>query len=200
MGAIERIEDWFGGQYQDADFIRCPHNYPFDIIGPKPEGDRVVYCTKKSIAYRALQETESDLTAGLIARCGLPHREEATWLREFIGERKLIFVGDLDPVDIMVFAWLRQRLEPITTVHHGINDSFVAALDVVIPNTYRIQLKPTEAAAVAELGELIPDVRDVLGPECFRILNEGYKIELEAVVSALGSARPLLTTATDSGA
>jgi hypothetical protein len=124
--------------------------------------------------------------SGLITRFGLPREEDIAWLREFIGKRQLSFLGDLDPLDVMIFAWLRQRLAPVEVVHHGINDSLIAALDVVMPNGYRIQLNSTEAAAVAELDELIPDIHDVLGPVCFRVLNEGYKIELEAVMTAMG--------------
>lgn len=199
MSTIERIENWFSGEHEQGDFIRHEREWPFNVFGPQQGSECIIYCTKQTVAHRAFQEVQSTFNGGLITRFGLPREEDADWLRELVGERRLLFMGDLDPVDLMVFAWLRERLQPVTTVHHGINDSLIAALDVVIPQTYRIRLNSTEAAAVAELGELMPDVCDALGPTCLRILNEGYKIELEAIQSALGSAGPLLRSATSTG-
>jgi hypothetical protein len=99
-----------------------------------------------------------------------------------------MFVGDLDPADILVFEWLRLKLAPIEVLHYGINDVFLALLNVTIPKAYQIPLKESETAAVAELPELVPDIEVVLSTNCFQLLKRGYKIELEAVVTAVGNA------------
>ena len=86
---------------------------------------------------------------------------------------------------------MRLRLRSAKITHHGINDRFIAATKVVVPKTYRIKLHAVEVAAVAGLKELVPDVDEVLGTECYQILMSGYKLELEAIRSAAGSAQPL---------
>jgi len=41
----------------------------------------------------------------------------------------------LDPADLMIFAWLRERLSPIKVTHHAINDRFMTALDTLVVTT-----------------------------------------------------------------
>jgi spore coat protein CotF len=97
----------------------------------------------------------------------------------------------------LIFAWLHERLQPTSITHIGINDQFIARLGVNVTESFHIALHQTEKAAVAILEDLFPNVRTVLGDKCLSLLREGYKIELEAIVSALGSASPLLSAAVD---
>ena len=105
MDAICRIEGWFDGEHEDCDFIRVRRDDPYLVYGPVESCDRVFYCTKTSVAVSAIDESPSSLKPGLIARFGLPRDEDVSWLKNLIGSRQLIFVGDLDPVDVMIFAW-----------------------------------------------------------------------------------------------
>jgi hypothetical protein len=107
----------------------------------------------------------------------------------------MMFVGDMDPADTMIFAWLRARLPSVAVTHLGINDRFLSKLGVTVPMSYRIRLEPAETAAVSVVDDLLPDAHDTLGTDCLRILKDGYKIELEAIVSALGKADPILSAA-----
>ena len=46
----------------------------------------------------------------------------------------LLFLGDMDPADLMIFAWLREFLRPKSIVHLGVNDQYIAELAVFYRN------------------------------------------------------------------
>jgi hypothetical protein len=197
VSKAELIEKWFDDHDGEDDFWRCVPNYPYAIIGPPAERAKVIYLTKGTVMSGAVEEQVKPISFGLISRIGLPCNSDIGWLRDLIGSRELLFIGDMDPADVLIFAWLRERLQPTTITHIGINDQFISRLGVNVSESFHIALHQTEKAAVSILEDLIPDVRAVIGTKCSDLLNEGYKIELEAIVSAVGSASPLLSVAVD---
>jgi hypothetical protein len=188
---IDQIEKWFTGEHADGDFIPADRRQSYAVIGPTAKSKRVIYCTKTGVASRAIADDSVNFDHGLISRFGLLLEADVAWLSDIIGKRELIFIGDLDPVDLMIFSWLREQLPSIKLQHHGINDRFIAGLNVLIPKTYRIPLCSSEKAAFSVLNAILNDIKETLGPECYEILQGGYKIELEAVATALGAAAPL---------
>jgi hypothetical protein len=110
-------------------------------------------------------------------------------LRDIARDCEVAFIGDLDPADLMVFAWLREQLAPTKVSLHGITDHFITALEVVLPESFRILMNSAETAATRELQQLFPDVGQLIGNNCCQILREGYKIEVEAIYSALEPGR-----------
>jgi hypothetical protein len=136
----------------------------------------------------AANQPSNGSKVGLIARGGLPRESDVAWLRTLVGTRNLIFLGDLDPPDLLVFAWLRAcRIS-----HFGVNDAYLAQLRAVIPDSFTIQLSPTETAAMPLVGTALPDMQQLLGSKSTQTLNSGRKIEIEAVVSSLGGFARLL--------
>src|ERR1043165_8319158 len=183
MDVAELINAWFDvPAHEDGDFIRPERTYAFEIIGPNRNATRIIYCTKQSITHRLLNECNCPLECGVVSRGGLPDAADIDWLRNLIGQRELVFLGDMDPADIMIFGWLRAMLQPVSVTHLGINNQLNLRLGYPTPERHRIKLCRTENNAVSRLEEFVPDVEDVLGVECLNMLHSGYKIELEAIV------------------
>jgi len=111
------------------------------------------------------------------------------------------FLGDMDPVDLMIFAWLRERMAPKMIKHLGVSDAYLEQLGISVPESYAIAMKGSERQAVPVLENVFLDFRETIGPNSARLLDRGRKFEIEAVVSTLGSPErillPVLTSARD---
>ena len=59
------------------------------------------------IASAAIHESGLSESYGMVGRYGLPNKADLAWIRKVIGKQPLLFLGDMDPVDLMVFVWLR---------------------------------------------------------------------------------------------
>jgi hypothetical protein len=97
------IENWFCQHSDDVEFVRLDRDYPYQVIGPTSESDRIIFATKSTI-FKAYEHRATQARFGLIARYGLPSSDDVDWLTNVIGDRALLFLGDMDPVDLMVFA------------------------------------------------------------------------------------------------
>src|SRR5882757_7852162 len=102
----ELIGQWFVS-HSDAEFVQLPYYVPYSVIFPRSGTGQFIYSTKPAVASRALDRLPAIRHLGLIGRYGLPSGSEVNWIRELIGEYPLLFIGDADPVDLMIFAWLR---------------------------------------------------------------------------------------------
>ncbi|HEX3602354.1 MAG TPA: hypothetical protein VHU84_19525, partial [Lacipirellulaceae bacterium] len=122
--SVAKIEKWFSGETEDGDFYR-DRLIRYEIISPGPACDQIFYCTKRSVAFESIDDDPGGFRPGIIARGGLPCEEDIAWLGSFTEGRQLQFVGDLDPADLMIYAWLRLKLLPIQVIHHAINDRFI---------------------------------------------------------------------------
>jgi hypothetical protein len=98
----------------------------------------------------------------------------------------------LDPPDLLIFAWLRASLSSQAVVHLGVNDALLAQLNANVPDHYTIPLSPAESGAIELVERTLPDLHELVGPRCTGILQSQRKLEIEAVISTLGSAKPLL--------
>jgi hypothetical protein len=190
------IERWFEEHGED-EFFPSQRGDPYQIVGPTKSAQRIIYATKSSIIFRSFEDSPAPEGLGIVARCGLPNKSDVDWFADIVGTRELLFLGDMDPVDLMIFAWLRARLTSISVSYLGISDNFISKLSCHIPESYRLQLSPSERAAVPVLEEVLK-LQETIGPGCFTLLKKGYKIELEAVVTVLGIAAPILSLAAES--
>ncbi|MEN6497891.1 MAG: hypothetical protein ABFD16_26635 [Thermoguttaceae bacterium] len=89
------------------------------------------------------------------------------------------FLGDADPADLLVFAWLRSQM-PLS--YAGVSDSLVEKLGVQVEDSLTIPLTNAERAAVSLLMEACLDCRAAVGQQCATLLDQGRKIEIEAVL------------------
>jgi hypothetical protein len=212
MDPSAAIERYFAARDNDGDFVSSDPETPYKFW-PSPTGGRLVYSTKPAAARRILSESfakppgtvpilRSPRTAvssvepsktgdcpllpggGLIGRYGLPCATDVDSVRKLTGRRKILFLGDLDPSDLLIFAWLRARLGPRRIEYLGIGDRLLNERAIVIPDSYWIKLSRSERRSLPVLNEAFPDFRDVAGPHCAAELDNGRKLELEAIVSA----------------
>ncbi len=188
------IREWFTVHNDDGEFSFADWNASGVFVPPPYGAPKVVYSTKPFIAAHGLTE-RSQLQAGIVGAYGLPSDSDMTRLRKIVVGKTLLFLGDMDPVDLLIFAALKSELQDCTVVHLGVCDTFLTSLQAHVPETYWLQLSPAEADSRRFLDDCFRDVRAVVGPICAEMLAKGMKLELEAVVSALGSPSLLLQRA-----
>jgi hypothetical protein len=182
----EEIEAWFVSHDGDGAFMRVERTIPYTVIGPPKTGSCIVYATKPGLISAVMHEFPAAAEFGLVGRCGLPNRSDVAWLRDFAGERRLYFCGDMDPEDLMVFAWLRAMLSPVQVVHFGINDLLLETLGVSPVENNTIPLSKPEEAAFAMLPGAFSDLQQTVGSNCLQLLAAKRKMEVEAIVCDRG--------------
>jgi len=193
------IEQWFTRYRQDGEFLYEGTSSAYTVVGPSKLPGRIVFATKPHIAAAAIEEFRENAPnsacakIGLIGRYGLPCRFDMAWIRDVVAKHELFFLGDLDPVDLMIFVWLRARLHPKRIEHLGINDDYLHQTRVRLPDSFIMRCSQSERKALPVLRKAFPILSETLGPDCTRILEQGQKIELDAVASALETFSPILS-------
>ena len=117
----DRIRQWFV-DHADGDFSIPPAGWEFSCLPPSAAGGGIVYTTKPRPLLGARQPTFNDPVEGLIGRYGLPSESDLAWLAPLLADRRALFVGDADPADLLVFAWLRSRIE---IAYRGVSDALL---------------------------------------------------------------------------
>jgi hypothetical protein len=185
------IRDWFEQHDgDDGDFCIPPHSYPFDVVPPTDATDTVLYSTKQHPILKLLHELDDEMQGdeklgdwppfAAVLRYGLSSESDAAWLAETVGSRRLVFLGDADPADLLIYAWLREHF---AIEYRGLNDTLLQKCGVPFENRLTIEMKPSERAAMPLVTEHLRDLPSTLGPWCLGMLNAGRKIELEALFS-----------------
>ena len=181
---VRLTEEWFT-THDDGEFASGTRAHPYSVVPPATDAGRIVFTTKPSTVLAAIGQGKVADESGVIGRYGLPSRTDLDWISGMIARREFLFLGDMDPVDLMVFAWLRSGLSPKQVTFAGINDALLEAAGLSSTTTILIPLAPSEQQALTILRDVLPDLGDTVGVNCVRMLEQGRKIELEA----LGSSR-----------
>ncbi|QDU76698.1 hypothetical protein Pan97_37530 [Bremerella volcania] len=113
----------------------------------------------------------------VIGRYGLPISTDVAFLRE--SKREVVFVGDADPVDLLVFALLREYL---SIRWLGVSDEFLLAQGNQAWPRIQTPLASSEKETCKRLARFCPDYRSLLGTQCSALLDAGMKIELEGAL------------------
>lgn len=92
----------------------------------------------------------------------------------------MLFLGDAGQPDLLIFAWLRSRLE---ITFGGLNDALREECGVEVNNRIFNHHSAAESAATPLARECLPDLEDVVGPGCAALLDAGRKIEFEVLIS-----------------
>lgn len=174
VGAIEK---WFREQ-EDGDFSIASPEIPSVRGGDCLAARTLIYTTKQYFLPR-IEISAFLQPVATLARYGLPSRDDLDYLRGGCSEMSRHFIGDADPPDLLVFAWLREHL-PIQWA--GVSDDFLSSHFYDGYPGIHIRLSDSERAAVAELGRFCPDYRELLGDSCASLLESGMKIELEGAL------------------
>lgn len=166
-----QIESWFR-RHDDGEFATLTPDR-FARQGEVENAGTIVYTTKLACAFR-MQSLASGSAIAIAGGYGLP---DAAILETLPKHGKWLFVGDADPPDLLIFAWLRTH-RPI---------QWRGVCDAMLPINYSditISLSPSERVAVPLLDAFCPDYRDLIGPHCSALLASGLKIELEGVLAS----------------
>lgn len=178
----KRVETWFRKHGGDGEFVCRERGTPYVVIGCKRNRGHAIFTTKPQTVIASVGHRQTYERFGLIGGYGLPDRADLSLFRRIIGQRSLAFLGDLDPTDLMVFAWLRGCLGKTRVFYLGVNDALMRAAKVPSCDLYRIPLSRSERNAMQHLLELFPDLQTTVGTDCAGILMNKSKVELEAVL------------------
>jgi hypothetical protein len=189
------VEKWFADHDADGEFVCHVRAVPYSVIGPAPVAGSLVFATKPTLVSVAIHVEGSAAGLSLVGRYGLPREADLNWIIPMIGTRELLFLGDMDPPDLMVFAWLRDRLRPKQVRFLGVNDQFLDVSGISAPESFAIPLAGSERRSLAVLPEVLPDFREIVGPHCAQMLESEYKIEIEAILNAAQSPAASLFSA-----
>jgi len=204
INAKRLIREWFLEHDGDGEFVSGVRAFPYSVIGSSGSAGCVIFTTKPTVVSAVLHDYEAATSPGMVGRYGLPDDADLLWIRKVIGRRSLLFLGDMDPVDLLVFAWLCASLRPKRIAHLGVNDAFLRALKVGSTKSLSTPCVPSERESLTLLKKVLPDLRHTVGPKCARMLERGEKLELEAILSnrekAARSLRSLLPSLNDSSA
>jgi hypothetical protein len=144
--ACQQIEDFFARNDGDGEFAAPRREWwPYTVIGPASDSEGFVYATKvRSTLLKAIAESGGAMPSGLLGCPALPSEFDVNWIRRLTANARLCFFGDLDPPDLLIFAWLRTRLSPQVVLHLGVNDAMLARLNASVPDHYTIPLSASE--------------------------------------------------------
>lgn len=175
-----QIEHWFAA-HDDGEFTRFPRTAPYTLVAPLT-GERLIYTTKPRTIVEAISRLEPTPGMGLVGRSGLPGPDDVAWISRLAEGCPLGFLGDLDPPDLLVFAWLRAELGPERIQFAGIRDELLSAASFAARSPERIALSASEVEALPLVDQLFPDLGALVGPRCEALLRGGEKVELEGLV------------------
>jgi hypothetical protein len=175
-GLVADIENWFR-QHEDGEFSIVPQEVPSVCVGDRSAACTLVYTTKQHCLSR-IELGELVQPVAILGRYGLPRRGDLDWLCG--GNVCRLFLGDADPPDLLVFAWLREH---VSIQWAGVSDEFFNARGYDRDPTIQIQLADSELAAVTQLVRLCPDYHELLGEFTSSLLDRGAKIELEGALA-----------------
>jgi hypothetical protein len=169
---IDTIDSWFRA-HEDGDFGVLDSDHQSSRVGDSTNAKTIVYTTKHHCIPRIKDLSQLEPIA-ILGRGGLPLDEDLPFVLGSSQTR--IFIGDADPPDLLIFAWLREHF-PIGW--HGVNDDFLVRHVTRDLARIRIRMSDAEREAVEFLPQLCPDFRGLLGEYCSSLLDDGFKIELE---------------------
>lgn len=168
-----------------------PLNSPVDVLfgGGRPR--KIFYFTKRGIVHQFRDGGLIDPEWILIFRYVMPTQEAIDFIRYLVRGfgASLTFVGDLDPLDLNIYAALQagspdfaETAEPMTVAYAGIDDEWLALAD-----KFRLKSGPPpefsqhrlEREHFKVVRELIPGLEALLGSRSFELLRAGKKVELE---------------------
>lgn len=180
---IETIESWFAEHDGDGEFSRSDRRKPYSVIWPASGRCRLIYTTKPATVAEAIyRDGESDRFS-MIGRFGLPSQSDLTAIQRIVGRRRLFFLGDADPVDLLVYCWMRDIFGSKKISHIGVNDRLLSALSAPVRPMLATSLSKSESRSLPVLRKTFPDYQQVVGAECARLIDEGQRIELESLGS-----------------
>jgi len=171
------IEIWFQN-HEDGEFAVLPSEHSSTVVGDRSASATVVYTTKPRCLIPNLDVFRFPRGATIVGRYGLPLPADLVLLSRQMHGNHHSFVGDADPPDIMIFAWLRAH---VAIEWRGVCDELLNHTRIEDRSPIEIPMSEAETESLGVLAQLCPDFRQLIGSECSAALDRGFKIELEGL-------------------
>ncbi|QDU91056.1 hypothetical protein Pla175_44730 [Pirellulimonas nuda] len=149
-----------------------------------PQRGPALYATKRVSLMSRREHQASESPVAVLGSYGLPTGQRRQWLRSAFGEGKVCFFGDLDGPDLVAFASLVDGMPDPAKLYLGISDALLSEFSVPLDSLDWCLIPTTvgEQKAIAMLEGLGFPVRDIVGSECYCIIQAGQKVEIEGLL------------------
>jgi len=159
---------------------------------------RVVFVSKETVCHRWLEQRVVPPDWTMLSRIGVPDEPQMAFMAALHQKLRVPwhYIGDLDPLDLTGFLVTRAltidfvgRRHALPVTWLGFNDAWLAICrrwrepKETIPS---FQMNPLEPEHWSVLREVAPELPDMLGPECTRLLDGG---ETRDLLSVSGGSR-----------
>ena len=174
------IRGWFDST-NDENFNCLPESHPSFKSGDIASASAIVYITKPScIPYLSMFSSEGiDLRClPIIGRYGFPSDRDIVLLFDEIPKRTVYFVGDADPVDMMIFLYLQEVL-PSSVLWFGVRDAIVKDM---VGEQFLIPLSESERLAITHFPQLEFQCKELIGWNLANFFTAGKKLESEGFI------------------
>jgi hypothetical protein len=183
---VESIEALFAKHDGDGVFACPERDLPFLLVRPENDRANFIYTTKPNTLLRCFTQGDSAHQFGLIGRYGLPHRDDALLLERVIANSSVLFAGDADPVDFLIFLWIREMLPCNDVDYVAITDFLGTGWESGRWSSLHIPLASSEKEALEEIATIEPDFSAIVGALGASLWAAGQKIELEGAMGSDG--------------
>jgi hypothetical protein len=152
--------------------------------GPKPR--RLFYFTQPGWCFEWINDRKFPQRWHVLSRLYEPAESFLETVRRYVAWHRLplLFVGDLDPHNLFVFALLRygntefkfRRRDAIPVRYLGIDDRWVQLCEEQLKRgeaVITMRQNKHEEATLRVVKEVLPDLRDLVGPRSFELLEMG---------------------------
>lgn len=164
--------------------------YPLQIVPARQSCRRIIYTTKIDwlmLLTGGFANIPEDVA--ILWRFGPLNEHHRALVRAVVQSLSapLYFVGDLDPLDLVTYATLREPAEsPLATANYlGISDSWVERCDLDLASqgksidTVCIPMGAEEKDGFERLKQVPADWVSFIGRRALSLLGSGVKLELE---------------------
>lgn len=181
---LAQIERLFYGSDED-EFVTLPREAPYCVVPPPTNESPILYCTKASFVLSCLDQLGISPFAeiGLVGRYGLPQPSDADWLGQMLEHRAVGFLGDLDAVDLLIFAWLGRQFPTARITYLGLGDDLLSAAGIALAESSNLDqvASPEEQQQQSFVRTLLPELGSLIGQASDQKMKSGRKLELPAV-------------------
>lgn len=179
----DRIEAWWEDNTDEGDCVLSDGLTPFSVRVPPARAQRVIVTPKPRRVIGMIEKGWLEADSCVVGQYALPTRNEWNFFRPLIEKKPLIFLGDLDVTDILIFHWMKSFPATKHMVYCGINDEFLDAVRFKCREEFLIRLQEPEQRCFEEFKKVFTRFREQLGNDSFALLSRGVKLELEAVTN-----------------
>lgn len=174
-----RILQWVS-THQDEDVVINRRLVPYSVIIPRKHCSSIIYSTKPHVVMHYLPSILGTSGCGLVGRYGFPDVDECTWLLKLTGRGFMLYIGDLDPIDLLVFRLLRHFLKGRIR-YVGIGDTAIGVINETSLKRCKQRCSNNESETFHEFIDVLLPLTSEVGQRSFGIINDGNKIELESI-------------------